>query len=121
MTTINRAERSSCRYPRTFFRSGYDGEVDGPVVLGVGQALDLGNVEVGVDVGALVLSISVVRQDPSARLAVRYNKLSLIVDFVHRASTHGMDKNRSNSCFLEPGLETPQNRFGPLKVIGICL
>ena len=58
------------RYPRTFFRSGYDGEVDGPVGLGVGQALDLGNVEVGVDLSALVLSISVVRQDASARLGV---------------------------------------------------
>ena len=103
---------------RTFFCSGYDGEVDGPVGLGVGQALDLGNVEVGVDLSALVLSISVVRQDPSARLGVRHIKLSLIVGFAH---THGMDKDRSNSCLLEPGLETPQNRFGPLKVVGICL
>ena len=36
--------------------------------LGVGQALDLGNVEVGVDFGARIFSLGVVRQDASARL-----------------------------------------------------
>ena len=35
--------------------------------LSVGQALDLGSVEVGVDIGALVPSLSIVRQDTSAR------------------------------------------------------
>jgi hypothetical protein len=91
------------------------------VWLGVGQALDLGNVEVGVDVYALVLSISVVCQDTSAGLEVRYNKLSFVVRFVYSGSAHGVDKNRNKSGLLESSLETPQNRFGPLKVVGICL
>ena len=73
--------RREIRLPllRTFFRSGYDGEVDGPVGLGVGQTLDLGNVEVGVDFGARVFAVSVVRQDTSARLGMRYDRLSLIM------------------------------------------
>ena len=50
--------------------------------LGVGQALDLGNVEVGVDLGALIFSVSVVRQDTGARLGMRYDRLSLIVCFI---------------------------------------
>jgi hypothetical protein len=91
------------------------------VGLCVGQALDLGNVEVGVDLGARVFSISVVCQDASARLEMRYNKLSFVVSFVCSGSAHGVDKNRNKSGLLESSLETPQNRFGPLKVVGICL
>ena len=52
----------------TFFRGGHDGAVNDPVGLSVGQALDLGDVEVGVDTGALVSSLCVVHQDTSARL-----------------------------------------------------
>jgi hypothetical protein len=87
----------------------------------MGQALDLGNVEVGVDVGALVFSLGVVYQDTSARLEMRCNGLNFIASFVHRGSTHGMNKDRSNSSLLEPGLETSQNGFGPFEVVGISL
>ena len=89
--------------------------------LGVGQALDLGDVEVGVDLSARVFSISVFCQDASARLEMRYNKLSFVVRFVYRGSAHGVDKNRNKSRLLESGLEAPQNRFGSLEVVGICL
>jgi hypothetical protein len=43
------------------------------------------------------------------------------MDFIRKDGTHGMEKDRRNSCLLEPGFETPQNRFGPLKVVGIRL
>jgi hypothetical protein len=91
------------------------------VRLGVRQALDLRHVEVGVDFGAWVFSVSAILQDTSARLGVQCNRLSLITSFVHRASTHGMDKDRCDSRLLEPGLGTLQNRFGPLEVVGISL
>ena len=55
---------------RTFFGSIDDGEIDVPVPLGVGQLLDLGNVEVGVDFGALVFSLCIVRQETNARLCM---------------------------------------------------
>ena len=89
--------------------------------LGVGQALDLGNVKVGVDLGTRVFSISVICQDASARLEMRYNKLSFVLRFVYSCSAHGMDKNRDKSGLLESGLEALQNRFGPLKMVRICL
>lgn len=55
----------------TFFRSGHNGAINDPVGLSFRQALDLGNVEVGVDFGCLIFSLGVVRQDTSARLEIR--------------------------------------------------
>jgi hypothetical protein len=91
------------------------------VRLGVRQALDLGHVEVGADLGACVFSVSAILQDASARLGMRCNRLSLITSFAHRGGAYGMDKDRCDSRLLEPGLQTPQDRFGPLEVVGISL
>ena len=86
--------------------------------LSVGQTLDLGNVEVGVYVGALVSSLGVVCQDTSARLE---SVMNFTVSFVYWDSTHGMNQDRSNPGLLEPGLEPPQNGLGPFEMVSISL
>jgi len=72
--------------------------------LGVGQALDLWDVEVGVDVSSFEISGGLVRQDTRARLGMR---LSFIAICIHDGGTYSMDKDRSNTGLLEPGLQTP--------------
>ena len=90
--------------------------------LSVGQSLDLWNIEVGVDFGALVFSFGVVPQDTSARLEIRWSRLGFIASFVYGNSrTHGVDKDRRNAGLFEPGLETPQNGFGSPEVVSVSL
>ena len=89
---------------RTFLRSGHDSKINEPMELGVGQALDLWDVEVGVDVSSFEISGGLVRQDTRARLGMR---LSFIARCIHDGGTYSMDKDRSNTGLLEPGLQTP--------------
>ena len=105
----------------TFFRGGDNGAVNNPVLLSVGQALNLANVEVRIDFGALVFSLRVVCQDASSRLGMRLNGVNFAASFAYGDSTHGVDQDRSRAGLLEPGLETPQNSFGSLEVVSISL
>jgi hypothetical protein len=57
-------------------RSGYDGKVDASVELSVGQTLDLGNVEIRVDLGAFIIPSGIICQDAGARLEMRHDGLS---------------------------------------------
>ena len=102
-------------------RSGHDSEIDAPVGLTVGQALDLGNVEIRIDLGALIVSSRIIRQDTGARLKTRYNGLSFVMNFISRSNTHSVDEDRSNPRLLEPGLETLKNGFGSPEVISVRL
>ena len=99
-------------------RSGHDSEINRPVGLGVGQALDLGNIEIRVDLGTLVVSSSIVYQDACTRLVL---VSSPRVPSTEIASAHGVDKDWGDPCLFESGFEAPKNGFGPLKVISISL
>ena len=89
--------------------------------LGVGQALDLWNVEVGVDVGALVSSLGVVRQNTGARLERVMGWREVLCGFRLIRSAYGVDQDRSNAGLLEPSLEASQNGFGPFEVVSVGL
>lgn len=77
MTTVSHEGILDSVIP-TFFRSGYDSTINGPVGLGGRQTFNLRNVEVRVYLGALVFPPSRIYQYTGPGLEIRFNRLNLI-------------------------------------------
>ena len=54
----------------TFFRSGHDSEINDSVGPSAWQGLDLGNIEVRVNIGSLIVPSGIIRQDAGTGLEV---------------------------------------------------
>ena len=54
----------------TFFRSGHDSKINDSVGPSAWQGLDLGNIEVRVNIGSLIVPSGIIRQDAGTGLEV---------------------------------------------------